>query len=557
MRIEPDFIDDFPGPALIIDADARIVRANTAADDLSKQLSDSEAPELMDVLRTAVREGRTGSFDISFDPIDGRQAVYNLMIVPSEEPKGALLLAQEATLERNLSKALSDSRQRYRDLVEISTDLAWETDADGTFVFASPRGGIGYEASDLVDRNFRDFLCQRDDEEARLVFLARKQIQSVEIWMRDKTGAERLISVSATPVTNESGEWSGARGVCSDVTGRHKQEEQLAHARVREELLTHIVRTIRDEVEPSNMLVAAAQATARAVGAVGCRVYRANQSGAFSCVAEYGVLGDSSPLDNVVNKLRHQNLSVQDEVGSVQAIGVVTFNNRGQNGAMCLWRRKFDPDDPVATRPWSDDEKLLIVDIANQMGIALEQIASHERIITLSRTDSLTGLLNRRAFFDELERRYNRLARSKNSSALVYVDLDNFKLVNDIHGHQRGDSALIKLRDVLIGGTRPGDLIGRLGGDEFALWLDGIDISGVSNRADSLLQSGRSLRAFSGKSDRPLGLSLGIAMTVPGSGETLKQLIARADAAMYEVKRTGKGNYYIDTGKTSDHSDDK
>ena len=110
---------------------------------------------------------------------------------------------------------------------------------------------------------------------------------------------------------------------------------------------------------------------------------------------------------------------------------------------------------------------------------------------------------------------------------------------------------------MLIGGTRPGDLIGRLGGDEFALWLDGIDISGVSNRAESLLHSGRSLKAFSGKSDRPLGLSLGIAMTVPGSGETLKQLIARADAAMYEVKRTGKGNYYIDTRKPSDQSGDE
>jgi diguanylate cyclase (GGDEF)-like protein len=263
-------------------------------------------------------------------------------------------------------------------------------------------------------------------------------------------------------------------------------------------------------------------------------------------VAEYGALGEDSSIDSVVNSLRQQNLTVVDEIGSVQALGVVTFNNRGQNGAMCLWRKKYDPADPVATRPWDDDEKLLIVDIANQMGIALEQIASHERIITLSRTDSLTGLLNRRAFFDELERRFNRLARSKQSSALVYVDLDNFKMVNDVHGHQRGDSALIKLRDVLIGGTRPGDLIGRLGGDEFALWLDGIDVSGVSNRAEALLKSGAILKVFSGSKEKPLGLSLGIAMAQPGSAENLKDLIARADAAMYEVKRKGKGNYYID-----------
>jgi diguanylate cyclase (GGDEF)-like protein/PAS domain S-box-containing protein len=546
MKVDPEFLQGFPGPAIIIGADAVILHANDAAADLAGQLSDDHAPELMDVLRTAALTGQTGAFDISLDPEDGRQAVYNLTIVPLTEPKGALLLAQETTLERNLSRALTDSRQRYRDLVEISADLAWETNSDGNFVFVSPRGGFGYEAAELVDRHYSDFLGPDQEDDAVQIFAARRPVEDLDIWLKDKEGDDCLLSISAMPVTDANGSWSGARGVCRDITDAHRQEAALTHARVREELLTHIVRTIRDEVEPSNMLVAAAQATARSVGAIGCRIYRSNQSGSFSCVAEYGALGEDSSIDSVVNSLRQQNLTVVDEIGSVQALGVVTFNNRGQNGAMCLWRKKYDPADPVATRPWDDDEKLLIVDIANQMGIALEQIASHERIITLSRTDSLTGLLNRRAFFDELERRFNRLARSKQSSALVYVDLDNFKMVNDVHGHQRGDSALIKLRDVLIGGTRPGDLIGRLGGDEFALWLDGIDVSGVSNRAEALLKSGAILKVFSGSKEKPLGLSLGIAMAQPGSAENLKDLIARADAAMYEVKRKGKGNYYID-----------
>ena len=554
MRVNTDFIDNFPGPAIVINDEAVILRANEAAEDLAKQLSDAEAPELMSVLRTAVATGQTGVFDISFDPIEGRRAVYSLTVVPTEEPRGALLLAQEATLERNLSKALSDSRQRYRDLVEISSDMAWETNAAGQFIFVSPRGGFGYEAADIIDQHYTEFLCNRTDEDATLVFEARSQVDDVDVWLKAQDGEERLVRIAATPVISDSGDWAGVRGVCSDITVRHQQESALTHSQVREELLTHIVRTIRDEVEPSNMLVAAAQATARSVGAIGCRVYRTNQAGSFSCVAEYGALGDDSPLESVVNRLRHQKLTVQDEVGSVQALGVVTFNNQGQNGAICLWRRKFDPDDPVATRPWDDDEKLLIVDIANQMGIALEQIASHERIITLSRTDSLTGLLNRRAFFDELERRFNRLARSATSSALVYVDLDNFKLVNDVHGHQRGDSALIKLRDVLIGGTRPTDLIGRLGGDEFAIWLENIDLPGVQNRADALLRAGKALQVFSGNREKPLGLSLGIALATAERNENLKQLIARADAAMYEVKRTGKGNYYIDGSNGPSHA---
>ncbi|MEQ9200076.1 MAG: PAS domain S-box protein, partial [Rhodospirillales bacterium] len=338
MKVNTDFIDNFPGPAIVINDDAMILRSNAAAEDLAKQLSDIQAPELMSVLRTAVATGQAGVFDISFDPIEGRRAVYSLTVVPTTEPQGALLLAQEATLERNLSRALSDSRQRYRDLVEISSDMAWETNSSGQFIFVSPRGGFGYEAADLIDRPYSEFLCDRTDEEAALVFEARSQVDDVDVWLRSKDDEERLVRIAATPVTGESGEWIGARGVCSDITIRHQQESALTHSQVREELLTHIVRTIRDEVEPSNMLVAAAQATARSVGAIGCRVYRTNQAGSFSCVAEYGALGDDSPLESVVNKLRHQKLTVQDEVGSVQALGVVTFNNQGQNGAICLWR---------------------------------------------------------------------------------------------------------------------------------------------------------------------------------------------------------------------------
>ncbi len=98
----------------------------------------------------------------------------------------------------------------------------------------------------------------------------------------------------------------------------------------------------------------------------------------------------------------------------------------------------------------------------------------------------MTGLLNRRAFYEEeLPRRISRLERSGQTSAMFYVDMDNFKRVNDVHGHQAGDDAILYLRDMMLNFSRPGDLVARLGGDEFAMWLDGIDEETTKKRASS------------------------------------------------------------------------
>jgi diguanylate cyclase (GGDEF)-like protein len=208
------------------------------------------------------------------------------------------------------------------------------------------------------------------------------------------------------------------------------------------------------------------------------------------------------------------------------------------NGAICLWRSKDRP-------AWGDDERLLIDDVAGQVGLANEQIGNHERILMLSRTDALTGLYNRRAFFEELGRRYQRLAREERHAALIYCDLDNFKWVNDVHGHQMGDVALLAVRDMLQHYTRPIDLVARLGGDEFAIWLEGADEQAALSRCRAIIEGASALAKYSGSTEKPLNISLGAAVHYPGSDETLEELVVRADTAMYEVKREGKGSWRI------------
>jgi diguanylate cyclase (GGDEF)-like protein len=164
----------------------------------------------------------------------------------------------------------------------------------------------------------------------------------------------------------------------------------------------------------------------------------------------------------------------------------------------------------------------------------------------LSLTDGMTGLLNRRAFCEEdLPRRFTRLQRNKQSAAMFYLDMDNFKRVNDVHGHQMGDKAIMALRDLMREYSRPGDEIARLGGDEFAMWLDNIAPDVAIKRAETLVKASERLRKFSGMPEYPLGISLGVALYDPASGETLEHLLARSDEAMYAIKRAGKGGFRV------------
>ena len=192
---------------------------------------------------------------------------------------------------------------------------------------------------------------------------------------------------------------------------------------------------------------------------------------------------------------------------------------------------------------WLGEDHSLLAGIADQLGIAIEQITAQEALLELSRTDDLTGLLNRRAFLEEIAIRIERSGSSGRSAAMFYLDMDNFKLVNDIHGHKQGDSALSLLASELRKKTRATDPIARLGGDEFAVWFDGVDLDTARRKAERMLDINDSLAVFSGDEANPLSISIGVAVFDPESGESVDELIGRADEAMYQIKHNGKRGY--------------
>jgi len=194
---------------------------------------------------------------------------------------------------------------------------------------------------------------------------------------------------------------------------------------------------------------------------------------------------------------------------------------------------------------WDSDDKALLSAIEAQVGIALHQIQDQESLERLSRTDPLTGLLNRRAFSADLSVALERSVRNGTPGALMYVDLDNFKAINDTLGHEAGDAVLLQVADQLGHASRRYDLHARLGGDEFALWLDNANGATAGARAEKLLQDAEALRQRPARADAPLGYSIGIAIFSPDSDDGMAALMRRADEAMYRVKRGGKHAYAV------------
>ncbi len=173
-----------------------------------------------------------------------------------------------------------------------------------------------------------------------------------------------------------------------------------------------------------------------------------------------------------------------------------------------------------------------------------QQRARQREARHLAEVDPLTELSNRRGFEAHLQQAITRVARTGQSASLMFIDLDNFKPINDNHGHLAGDAMLWAVANVLRHGVRDSDIVARLGGDEFAVILAGCSLKRARRIASDLLESVRGLTIPWDLQRLGVGASIGIAAI--GGSMSVDDAVAAADAQCYRAKAEGRNNVQVE-----------
>jgi diguanylate cyclase (GGDEF)-like protein len=178
-----------------------------------------------------------------------------------------------------------------------------------------------------------------------------------------------------------------------------------------------------------------------------------------------------------------------------------------------------------------DDRRRLIEEISLLRAKVARLQERVEQLDTLAHQDSLINLPNRRGFMRELERLTARVDRYGINAAMLFVDLDGLKMINDTFGHRAGDEALIQVANLLAKGVRSSDVVARIGGDEFGILLEASDDNDAHETATRLVDQICGCEFMHDGEALPLSVAIGVGMI--DALDTAEEVMQRADEAMY------------------------
>ena len=174
-----------------------------------------------------------------------------------------------------------------------------------------------------------------------------------------------------------------------------------------------------------------------------------------------------------------------------------------------------------------------------------ERKRAQEALRKLATTDPLTGLFNRRYFFELAEEAYHKISLTRPNLSVILIDVDNFKSINDLYGHRVGDEVLVKLANIMQAGVRKFDIVARYGGEEFVILLPDTSKKQAREIAERLRSSVVAQPICVKEFEIRLGISVGVAFFEKHNEMDIETLVNRADISMYEAKQAGGNRVHI------------
>ncbi len=432
---------------------------------------------------------------------------------------------RDSTARQRAEEALRASEEKYRLLIENQTDLVVKVDPENRFLFVSPSycQVFGKTEAELLGKTFMPLVHGEDRESTAKAMedLFRPPYRDYHEQRALTQAGWRWFGWADQAVLNENGQVVAIVGVGRDITDRKRAEEVLFETKERAQVTLHSIgdavittdgQAVVDYLNPvAEALIGwtTAEAQGRPLSEVFHIVNEHTRQPApdpvVRCLQEGKIVGLAN--HSVLLGRHGQEYQIDDSAAPI----------RGRNGQVLGAVLVFH--DVTETR---------------QLTRQLEYDASH---------DALTGLVNRSEFERRLQRALTSAQQYGAHHALCYLDLDQFKVVNDTAGHAAGDELLRQINTLLSGMFRERDTLARIGGDEFGLLLDNCPLDRAQIIAQTVVSTIRDHRFHWEDRSYQIGVSIGL-VPITAEKQNTAQLLTQADVACYTAKELGRNRVH-------------